>query len=50
MEKAKAQGGIMGKVKRAGLIASAAVTLGRVFLLRPKQNPLPAQIRMAPAW
>ena len=50
MEKAKAQGGIMGRVKRAGLIASAAVTLGRVFLLRPKENPLPAEIRMAPAW
>ena len=47
---ARAQGGIMGRVKRAGLMASAAVTLGRVFLLRPKRNPLPAQILMAPAW
>jgi magnesium-protoporphyrin IX monomethyl ester (oxidative) cyclase len=50
MGQAKAQGGLVGRVRTLGLTAAAAVTFGRLFLLRPKDNALPAQIRMAPAW
>lgn len=50
MGRAKAQGGLVGRVKKLGLTAAAAVTFGRLFLLPPKGNALPQQIRMAPAW
>jgi magnesium-protoporphyrin IX monomethyl ester (oxidative) cyclase len=50
MGEAKARGGLVGRVKKLGLTAAAAVTFGRLFLLRPKGNALPTQIRMAPAW
>lgn len=50
MERAKAQGGVLGRLKRVGLVAAAAVTLGRVFLLPVKSHDLPAEIRLAPAW
>ena len=42
-----ALGGIL---KRVGLKASAAVTLGRLFLMRPQRHELPSEIRIAPAW
>ena len=47
---AKRQGGVVGGLKRAGLIAAAAVTFGRLFILPPKRNPLPATIRLSPVW
>jgi magnesium-protoporphyrin IX monomethyl ester (oxidative) cyclase len=50
IDAAKAQGGAVGAVKKAGLIAAAAVTIGRLYLLRPQQHELPAEIRIAPAW
>ncbi|MGD0109112.1 MAG: magnesium-protoporphyrin IX monomethyl ester (oxidative) cyclase, partial [Rhodopila sp.] len=46
----KAQYGLGGLLKRAGLTAAAGLTLGRLFLMRPQRHELPAQIRMAPAW
>jgi magnesium-protoporphyrin IX monomethyl ester (oxidative) cyclase len=50
MERAKAAGGLLGRLKRARLVASAATTLLRVFLLPVKPNALPQQVRLAPAW
>nr|WP_294553074.1 magnesium-protoporphyrin IX monomethyl ester (oxidative) cyclase [uncultured Rhodopila sp.] len=50
IDAAKARGGAIGAVKKAGLIAAAAVTIGRLYLLRPQQHELPASIRIAPAW
>ncbi len=50
MEQAKAQKGIMGRLRRTGLVARAGATLLRVFLLPAKRNDLPADIRLAPAW
>ncbi len=50
MAEAKAQNGIGGRIKRVGLMASAAWTLGRLFFMRPQTHELPAQIRVAPAW
>jgi hypothetical protein len=40
----------VGTVKRLGLIAGAAVALGRLYFMRPQQHELPADIRIAPAW
>jgi magnesium-protoporphyrin IX monomethyl ester (oxidative) cyclase len=47
---ARAQRGLGGALKRAALVASAGLTLGRLFLRRPQRHALPRQIRMAPAW
>ena len=47
---AKAQGGMLGKVKQALCAASAALAFARLYLLRSKDNPLPAEIRLAPIW
>jgi magnesium-protoporphyrin IX monomethyl ester (oxidative) cyclase len=50
MAAAKAQPGLGGKVRRLGLQAQAAVTFARLYLLPGRRAPLPAEIRMAPAW
>ncbi|RYJ02890.1 MAG: magnesium-protoporphyrin IX monomethyl ester (oxidative) cyclase [Acetobacteraceae bacterium] len=47
---AKAQGGIAGGAKRLGYSVAAAATFARLYLLPGKHAPLPAEIRMAPAW
>ncbi len=47
---ARAKGGVMGRVRRAGLSAAAAFHFGRLFLQPARRNVLPAQVRMAPAW
>ena len=44
------QGGVVGRLKQAGLAVSAAFTLGRLYLLPPKRHELPRQILMQPAW
>jgi hypothetical protein len=33
-----------------GLKAAAAVTLGKLFFMRPQRHALPAQVCMAPSW
>lgn len=48
--RARRQGGVAGTVKRFGWMAGAAVTVARLYLLPAKRNPLPAQIRLSPAW
>ena len=50
MTETKRQFGLGGMLKRVGLTAAAAVTLGRLFFLRPQTPDLPAEIRVAPAW
>jgi magnesium-protoporphyrin IX monomethyl ester (oxidative) cyclase len=50
MQKARAQGGIGGLIKRLGLMAAAALTFARLFLLPVGRNTLPAVTRMVPAW
>jgi magnesium-protoporphyrin IX monomethyl ester (oxidative) cyclase len=49
-QRAKAQGGVLGWVKRAGIAAAGAATFMRLYLLPAKPNALPQQIRVAPAW
>ena len=50
MAAADAKGGLMGKLRKAGLGVAAAAVFARLFVLRPQANELPQQIRMAPAW
>ena len=50
IEDAKARGGIGGAISRAGYMAKAGFAFARMYFLKPKANPLPATIRMQPAW
>jgi magnesium-protoporphyrin IX monomethyl ester (oxidative) cyclase len=47
---AKAQGGVVGGLKRAGGIAAVGLAFARLYLHRAPNNPLPATVRLAPAW
>ncbi|MES2978345.1 MAG: magnesium-protoporphyrin IX monomethyl ester (oxidative) cyclase [Pseudomonadota bacterium] len=48
--KAKASGGLVGKLRALGYAGMAALTFGRLFLLPVKSNTLPDQIRFQPVW
>lgn len=47
---AREQGGLLSRVKRAGLAAQAALAFARLFLLPVKPNALPPEICLQPAW
>jgi len=47
---AKAEGGLAGGAKRAGLALAGAATFARLFLRPVRPHALPAQVRTAPAW
>lgn len=47
---AKLQGGIVGTVKRAALMAAAAGTFVRMYFLPVTGNAAPAQVRLVPAY
>jgi magnesium-protoporphyrin IX monomethyl ester (oxidative) cyclase len=47
---ARARGGIIGRVRQAGLVAAAALTFARLYLLPVRRNVLPASVRVVPAW
>jgi magnesium-protoporphyrin IX monomethyl ester (oxidative) cyclase len=42
--------GLFGKLRRGLLMADNALTFGRLYLIRPKPNPLPADFRLEPAY
>jgi magnesium-protoporphyrin IX monomethyl ester (oxidative) cyclase len=44
------QGGVMGKIRKLGWNLAAVATFGRLYMLPTKQNELPAQVRLSPAW
>lgn len=50
MERARAQGGLVGTLKRAGLSVAATWTFARLYLLPVQDNPLPENPRLAPTW
>jgi magnesium-protoporphyrin IX monomethyl ester (oxidative) cyclase len=50
MAAARAQGGVMGRLKRGGLGIAAAATFARLYLLPGNHAALPAQVRMEPVW
>ena len=49
-ERAKAQGGITGWIRRGALAAAGAAVFARLYLLPVKRHALPQQVRVAPAW
>ncbi len=50
IERAKAQGGIGGLVKRAGWVVVGLTTFVKLYVHPVKRHDLPAQMRVAPAW
>ncbi len=47
---ARARGGVLGLVKRAGLGIAGAATFARLYFLPVVPNEIPADVRMAPTW
>ncbi len=47
---ARARGGIVGKLKQAGLALAGAATFARLYLLPVRRHELPEQVRVAPVW
>lgn len=50
MEDAKAKGGLLAPVKRAGLALKTAATFAQLYFLPTKKNALPEATRLQPAW
>ena len=47
---AQKRGGVIGKLKSAGLAIAVAVTFARLFMLPTKRNVIPPQVLMVPSW
>ena len=47
---ARTRGGVLGRLKQAGLTAAAAAIILRLYLVPAKSNELPARVRLSPAW
>jgi magnesium-protoporphyrin IX monomethyl ester (oxidative) cyclase len=50
IEAARSRGGLAGRARRLAWLAGAGLTLGRLFIMRPRQHDLPGEIRLAAAW
>ena len=50
MDAAKAQGGLVGKLKQGALAVAGFATFARLYFLPVQRHALPEQVRMAPAW
>ena len=50
MDAAKAQGGLVGKLKQGALAVAGFTTFARLYFLPVQRHALPEQVRMAPAW
>ena len=50
MEKARQQGGVLGKLKQAALAARAATAFLRLYMVPVKENELPESSRLQPAY
>lgn len=50
IDAAKARGGLIGGLQRAGLTLSAGVSFARLYCLPARQNKLPQSARLAPSW
>jgi magnesium-protoporphyrin IX monomethyl ester (oxidative) cyclase len=50
MGEAEKQGGLVGKLRKAGLGAAAAVAFARLYFIPAKRNDVPQQVRLQPAW
>jgi magnesium-protoporphyrin IX monomethyl ester (oxidative) cyclase len=49
-DRAKARGGVVGAIKRAGCAVAGAAVFARLFLLPVRRHDLPAQVRVVPVW
>ncbi|MDZ7651670.1 MAG: hypothetical protein U5L03_03430 [Burkholderiaceae bacterium] len=49
-ERAKAQGGVVGTLKRAGCAVAGTLAFAKLYLLPVKKHDLPAQVRVQPVW
>lgn len=47
---AKAQGGVIGRIKQGGWAIAAFATFARLYVLPVRRHELPAEVRMLPAW
>ncbi len=50
IDAAKAQGGLVGAIRRIGLTAAAVVGFVRLYTTPVKRNTAPATVRLVPAW
>ena len=50
LEDAKARGGLSGLIGRGVNMAKIGLAFARMYVMKPKANPLPQQIRLSPAW
>ena len=50
IDDAKAQGGVIGAIKKIGLIGAAGFNFARLYLHPVDKNALPANVRLVPAW
>jgi magnesium-protoporphyrin IX monomethyl ester (oxidative) cyclase len=50
MDAARAEGGIIGGIKRLGLSLAAAITFVRLYTQPTQSSALPASVRLQPAW
>jgi magnesium-protoporphyrin IX monomethyl ester (oxidative) cyclase len=50
LQRAKARGGLVGRLQQARLALAGAATFVRLYSLPVKRHSLPAQIHLAPAW
>ena len=50
IERAKARGGLFGRLAQARHAATAAMIFARLYLMPAKKNVAPETVRMAPAW
>ena len=50
IDRAKAQGGVIGRIKRAALTATAGLAFARLFLHPVQRNRAPEAVRLVPAW
>ncbi len=47
---ARKQGGVLGRIKGAGLTVAAAASFARLYLIPTKDNAMPENVRLVPAW
>jgi len=50
LSRAKARGGILGRLQQAGVALAGVATFVSLYVLPVKRHALPAQVHLAPAW
>jgi len=50
IDAARAQGGVIGRIRQLGLSLAAGANFARLYLTPVKRNSAPATVRLAPAW